>query len=109
MIKATVPADRLLVWNVKEGWEPLCTFLGKAIPNKPIPNDNKTGDPNFIDKYYLESDFGKEMIKNMKKNIAIWLFKYVGIITLMSIEYRTGWKYTKEIGNYLYQTASNYF
>jgi hypothetical protein len=36
-VKKIVPKDRLLVWNVKEGWEPLCTFLGKDIPDKPIP------------------------------------------------------------------------
>jgi hypothetical protein len=30
-----VPADQLLVFNVKAGWGPLCQFLGKPIP----PND----------------------------------------------------------------------
>ena len=33
----TVPKDRLLIWNVKDGWEPLCKFLGKEVPNIPIP------------------------------------------------------------------------
>lgn len=32
----TVPAEDLLVFNVKEGWDPLCRFL-----NIPIPVDNK--------------------------------------------------------------------
>ena len=27
MVKRTVPADKLLVFNVKEGWEPLCQLL----------------------------------------------------------------------------------
>ena len=26
----TVPSERLLVWNPKEGWEPLCEFLEVA-------------------------------------------------------------------------------
>ena len=24
---ATIPPENLLVWNLKDGWEPLCTFL----------------------------------------------------------------------------------
>ena len=31
---AKVPSDRLLVWNVKDGWEPLCDFLGKDLPTE---------------------------------------------------------------------------
>ena len=31
-IKATVPPGRLLVFNVKEGWAPLCEFMGRPIP-----------------------------------------------------------------------------
>merc|ERR1712235_5218 len=36
---ATVPKENLLVWNLKEGWEPLCKFLNRPIPNEPIPHD----------------------------------------------------------------------
>lgn len=32
-VKASVPADRLLVFNVKQGWEPLCAFLGLPVPD----------------------------------------------------------------------------
>jgi hypothetical protein len=28
----SVPADRLLVFDVREGWEPLCRFLGVDVP-----------------------------------------------------------------------------
>jgi sulfotransferase family protein len=38
-----VPPDRLLVYEVKEGWEPLCEFLGAEVPkNKPFPHLNDT-------------------------------------------------------------------
>jgi Sulfotransferase domain len=41
-VKQTVPSERLLVYQVKEGWEPLCRFLGKPIPEgQPFPNLNK--------------------------------------------------------------------
>lgn len=35
-----IPADRLLEFNVKQGWEPLCRFLDKEIPNVPFPHTN---------------------------------------------------------------------
>lgn len=38
----SVPEDRLLVFNVKQGWKPLCDFLGLPIPAKPFPNVNDT-------------------------------------------------------------------
>jgi Sulfotransferase domain len=39
-VKRTVPADRLLVWSVKEGWGPLCDFLELPVPEEPFPHIN---------------------------------------------------------------------
>lgn len=39
-VKAAFAEDRLLVFHPKEGWEPLCTFLGKPIPATEFPNVN---------------------------------------------------------------------
>ena len=33
---------------MKDGWEPLCHFLGKPVPADPIPHDNKTGDTGIV-------------------------------------------------------------
>ena len=42
-VKATIPADKLLVFEVKQGWEPLCKFLGCPIPkDTPFPHVNDT-------------------------------------------------------------------
>ncbi|MDT3438822.1 MULTISPECIES: sulfotransferase family protein [unclassified Pseudofrankia] len=38
-----IPADRLLVFNVTEGWEPLCIFLGVPVPAEPFPRLNDRG------------------------------------------------------------------
>merc|ERR1712013_817051 len=37
-----VPADKLLVFDVKEGWEPLCKFLDVPVPDTPFPNINNS-------------------------------------------------------------------
>jgi Sulfotransferase domain len=39
-VKRTVPADRLLVWSVGDGWEPLCRFLDVPVPEAPFPRLN---------------------------------------------------------------------
>ena len=37
---ATVPPEKLLVFNVKEGWKPLCEFLEVPVPERPFPHVN---------------------------------------------------------------------
>jgi hypothetical protein len=39
-IKASVPAERLLVYQVKEGWAPLCNFLSVPVPDESFPRVN---------------------------------------------------------------------
>ena len=43
-VTSSVPKEKLLIFNVKEGWEPLCKFLDLPIPKNPFPrvNDTKT-------------------------------------------------------------------
>ena len=44
-VRARVPADRLLVFEVRQGWEPLCRFLGVEVPEDlPFPRVNSTLD-----------------------------------------------------------------
>ncbi len=40
IVKEIIPASQLLVFSVKEGWEPLCTFLDEPIPGEPFPHTN---------------------------------------------------------------------
>jgi hypothetical protein len=39
-VRAAIPPQRLLVFDVRDGWEPLCTFLGVAVPKTPFPRVN---------------------------------------------------------------------
>lgn len=41
-VKRTIPANRLLVFEAREGWEPLCRFLGVPVPDTPYPKSNST-------------------------------------------------------------------
>jgi len=39
-VKATVPAGQLLVYEIQQGWEPLCEFLGVEVPGEEFPHLN---------------------------------------------------------------------
>jgi Sulfotransferase domain len=39
-VRETIPADRLLVFNVADGWAPLCDFLGVPVPATDFPHKN---------------------------------------------------------------------
>ena len=41
-VKTHVPDDQLLVFEVAEGWEPLCDFLDVPVPDEPFPRLNDT-------------------------------------------------------------------
>ncbi|HSR59373.1 MAG TPA: sulfotransferase [Robiginitalea sp.] len=40
-VKKYVPKDKLLVYDVRDGWEPLCAFLGVPVPDVELPHLNK--------------------------------------------------------------------
>ncbi|XP_001630566.2 uncharacterized protein LOC5510065 [Nematostella vectensis] len=78
-VKAIVPADRLLVFNVKEGWEPLCAFLGHEAPSIPFPHRNKKSEfiPDMINK--------SSIVARMRMELTIILSCFVLIIGICLI------------------------
>jgi hypothetical protein len=43
LVRSLVPAENLLEFNVKEGWDPLCWFLGNEVPkNLAFPHVNES-------------------------------------------------------------------
>ena len=36
-VRSIASKERFLEWNPQEGWEPLCSFLGKEVPSVPFP------------------------------------------------------------------------
>jgi hypothetical protein len=43
VVASVAPAD-LLVFDVADGWEPLCGFLGVPVPDTPFPRSNSTAE-----------------------------------------------------------------
>jgi hypothetical protein len=40
VVQSYVPSHRLLVYEVREGWQPLCDFLEVCVPDEPFPRLN---------------------------------------------------------------------
>ncbi|KAL4889812.1 NAD dependent epimerase/dehydratase [Aspergillus ambiguus] len=69
-LKEVVPEDRLVFFDVKEGWEPLCRALGKDVPTDiPFPwvNDSKAIDQ--VAEYHI------------KRGVARW----AGVFTAIAV------------------------
>lgn len=43
-VQAVIPKEKLLIFNVKQGWKPLCEFLGCEIPEQEFPRQNVKGE-----------------------------------------------------------------
>jgi hypothetical protein len=43
-VRRTLNPERLLTYNVAQGWEPLCRFLGAPVPDEPFPRSNERKD-----------------------------------------------------------------
>lgn len=74
-VKAAFGPDRLLVFEAKDGWAPLCKFLGVPVPDEEFPRVNsKTELQGLID--MLESDMGRDMMqgKGMPSEIREQVF-----------------------------------
>ncbi|CAK8677651.1 unnamed protein product [Clavelina lepadiformis] len=68
------PKDKLLVFNVKDGWEPLCKFLGVDIPKSPFPHKNVRG--NIYDEMMAKNPFFIRMQRELMLSLSL-----VGVLT----------------------------
>ncbi|KAK3944593.1 P-loop containing nucleoside triphosphate hydrolase protein [Diplogelasinospora grovesii] len=69
-VKEMVPKDKLLVMDLKEGWQPLCDFLGVPVPDEPFPRAN-------------DSAAAEKTAKDVAKSLLlVWagMFSVAGIV-----------------------------
>lgn len=43
-VEATIAPERLLIFDVAQGWGPLCAFLDVPVPDQPFPRRNDTAE-----------------------------------------------------------------
>lgn len=52
-VQSSLPAERLLTFDIKQGWPPLCAFLGVDVPDIPFPRTNSS-------KEFVEMEWAQE-------------------------------------------------
>ncbi|KAL4914310.1 hypothetical protein BDW62DRAFT_145109 [Aspergillus aurantiobrunneus] len=80
-VKGLVEPDKLLVWKVQDGWEPLCRFLDKPIPPEEFPAGNTLDTTNRrYDKNMVRAAFAAA------RNFAIFVvFLGIGVAYVVGI------------------------
>ena len=43
-VRRGIPADRLIEWQPRDGWRPICSHLGLPVPDTPFPHENTSED-----------------------------------------------------------------
>ena len=76
-VKAVVPASKLLVFNVKQGWAPLCNFLGVEVPSVGFPRENMCGSGGFGS----IAVYGEELKHKAKSFILPLLLILLSVVT----------------------------
>ncbi|XP_077972780.1 uncharacterized protein LOC144428016 [Styela clava] len=74
------PKTKLLVFNVKDGWEPLCKFLGEPVPDEPFPHKNPKG--GIVQYWMITHPCVLKMKNEMKITLASIL---LGAATLLGV------------------------
>jgi hypothetical protein len=60
-VQKIVPPEQLLVYEVKDGWAPLCKFLDVPIPESPFPNTNKVAHFHKMKELTLKEQISESM------------------------------------------------
>ena len=51
-VRRSVPPEQLLVYEVAQGWGPLCAFLEVPVPSTPYPKANTTEE--FVSRFPVQ-------------------------------------------------------
>jgi hypothetical protein len=67
MIKRITPKDRLLLFQLDEGWDPLCKFLDKPVPDIPFPRVNETAAVQEKINLYIAESYKRSLVNFVKR------------------------------------------
>jgi hypothetical protein len=70
-IKRVTPKDRLLLFQLQDGWEPLCEFLGKEVPDVPFPRVNETKAIQEKVQLYIAESYRRSAVKFLKRMVPV--------------------------------------
>lgn len=70
-VKRVTPPERLLLFKPEQGWEPLCKFLGKPVPECSFPNVNDAEVLNEKISLYIAEGMRRGLIEIAKTAVSV--------------------------------------
>ena len=86
-VKSIVPADKLLVYNVKQGWKPLCDFLECEVPLLAFPHENVKAE---ITKKIMAGEYGQQVLREFRSGvlkISLFIVIILGVFLAMFLNH----------------------
>ena len=86
-VKSIVPADKLFVYNVKQGWKALCEFLECEVPTIAFPHENIKAE---ITNTVMMTRYGQQVnleFRNGLLKIGLFLVVIVGVFLAISFNH----------------------
>ncbi|KAE8382390.1 hypothetical protein BDV26DRAFT_288671 [Aspergillus bertholletiae] len=84
-IRGLVHHEQLLEWQVQDGWEPLCRFLGREVPQQDFPHGNTPGQMiASVGNLYMEEWFRAAWF-----NLSCFMACGVGVVGVLAFSW---WK-----------------
>lgn len=80
LVRRVCPKERLLEFDLTNGWGPLCAFLGKDVPKAPFPRLNERGALAERSK-----EFQKRSLLNVLRNLGL------GVVSVGVLLFAMGW------------------
>ena len=71
MVKRVTPPERLLIFDLADGWEPLCKHLGKPVPDVPFPRVNETAAIKEKAEAYIAESYKRSAITFVKRAVPV--------------------------------------
>lgn len=71
LVKRVTPPERLLLFKLEQGWNPLCKFLGKPVPDCPFPRINDAESVTEKISLYITEGIRRGLVDIAKKAVPI--------------------------------------
>ena len=83
LVRRIVPMESLLEYRLGVGWEPLCEFLGKELPDVEFPRVNETASM-----HEKISIIARRGIRNLLTRALLWIGPVMVAVLLVTAKYR---------------------
>jgi len=84
-VKSIVSRDKLLVYNVQQGWKPLCDFLGCEVPAAAFPHENVKGELVKTIAALSVTRFGRQVKWEIQRKVFLTISVLVVIVAIYLI------------------------